>query len=114
MLFLLYEDFKDDPVNTIQKCFEFLELPVQTHLVDIDLSRNATRLPRNVFLQCLAYKYFYRKFRIGYQLVSKLNLHGRTECPRLADRIRQQLDEFYHPYNIQFSNLTGLDISSWQ
>jgi hypothetical protein len=114
MLFLLYEKFKKDPVGTIRKCFEFLEVPVDVHLKDISQSRNITRLPRSVVLQCLAYKYFYRKFRVGYKMVSKLNLHGRADYPPLADNTRKQLDEFYYPYNIQFSKLTGLDISSWQ
>lgn len=114
MLFLLYEDFKKNPIGTIRKCFEFLELPVDVHLKDMSPSRNITRLPRSVFLQYLAYKYFYRKFRIGYKMVSKLNLHGRADYPPLADKTRKQLNEFYYPYNIQFSKLTGLDISSWQ
>jgi hypothetical protein len=47
-------------------------------------------------------------------MVSKLNLHGRADYPPLADKTRKQLNEFYYPYNIQFSKLTGLDISSWQ
>jgi hypothetical protein len=114
MLFLLYEDFKKNPADVIQTCFEFLELPIDIQPIEIDLSRNTTRLPRSIFLQFLAYKCLYRKFRIGYKLVSKLNLHGRTAYPPLADKTRQQLDRFYTPYNIQFSKLTGLDISSWQ
>jgi hypothetical protein len=114
MLFLLYEDFKKDPVSTIRKCFEFLELPVDIHLKAMSQSRNITRLPRSIFLQYLAYKYFYRKFRIGYKMVSKLNLHSRADYPLLADKTKKQLDEFYYPYNIQLSKLTGLDVSSWK
>lgn len=114
MLFLLYEDFEKNPADTIRKCLEFLELPVDLHAMEINQSRNVTRLPRSVFLQCLAYKYFYRKLRIGYKLVSTLNLYGRAGYPPLTDKTRKQLSEFYHPYNIQFSKLTGLEISSWR
>ena len=114
MLFLLYEEFTKHSASTIRKCFDFLELPVDSNLVEIGRSRNTTRLPRSIFLQYLAYKCFYRKFKIGYKLVSKLNLHGRTEYPPLADRTWKQLNAFYHPYNTQFAELTGLDISSWE
>jgi hypothetical protein len=114
MLFLLYENFKKNPAETVKQCLEFFELPVDLNLIESSPARNITRLPRSVDLQWLAYRYFYKRFRLGYKLVSKLNLRRQVGYPRLADETKQKLDEFYRPYNIQFSQLTNLDISSWQ
>jgi hypothetical protein len=114
MLFLLYESFRKTPVETIKKCLDFLELPIDLKLAEVDQSRNVTYLPRNVYLQWLIYKYFYRRFRLGYKVISKLNRRRGVSYPPLCDETKKKLDEFYQPYNLQFSKLTGLDISAWQ
>lgn len=114
MLFLLYESFRKTPSETIKKCLQFLELPADLKLAKGDQSRNVTYLPRNVYLQWLAYKYFYRRFRLGYRAISKFNRRRGVSYPPLCEETKKKLDEFYRPYNLQFSKLTGLDISAWR
>jgi hypothetical protein len=114
MLFLLYEEFKNNSSETINKCLDFLGLPVDLYLAEPDQSRNITHLPRNIYIQWLAYHYFYRRFRLGYRIISKLNRRRSASYPPLDHETRKKLNEFYQPYNRQFSQLTGLDISSWQ
>ncbi len=114
MLFLLYEDFKKNLAGTVRQCLDFLDLPPAPDITEGNQSRNITRLPRNTYVQWLAYKYFYQKFRTGYKIVSKLNRQSARGYPPLAAKTRQKLNEFYRPYNVEFSRFTGLDVSHWQ
>lgn len=114
MLFLLHEDFEADPERTIRTCIQFLELPDVPNLTVGTITQNVTRLPRIPALQWLAYKALYYRFGLGYKIVHRLNMRKQAGYPPLPPSVKVQLDQFYAPYNVQFADLTGLDISRWQ
>ena len=114
MLFLLYEDFRENPSQAIKECLKFLELPANLNLNGHQNSRNITHLPRSVTLQWLAYTCFYQRFKPGYKIVKRLNIRRDRGYPPLSVETKLRLSRFYQPYNIRFAKITGLDISSWQ
>lgn len=114
MLFLLHEAYQADPESSIRRCTRFLGLPDVPNLTAGTIPTNVTRSPKALIVQWLAYKFLYKRFGPGYKLVRRLNRGREGGYPPMPTSIKTQLDRYYAPFNAQFADVTGLDISGWQ
>lgn len=114
MLFLLYEDYLNNKRRVLDKTFEFLEVATDQYHPPAAVPKNVTYLPRSSFLQWLAYRIFRYRFYRLYALITKWNRKPVSGYKSMDRKINTQLKRVFEPYNLQLSQLTGLDLSIWQ
>lgn len=111
MHFLLFEDLVNNPGETVNQVFRFLEVKNPIELPSYNIKKNVTKLPRIVLLQWLARRMFDDTFL--YKLVEKANIKKVPGYPKIDKDIERKLCEYFKPYNEELAKLTGLDVDVW-
>ncbi|OCL27619.1 hypothetical protein U472_03450 [Orenia metallireducens] len=112
MLFLLFEDFMNQPERELKKICNFVNVNADKFEY-IEEIRNKTTVPRSKIILWLFRKIFGYKSRL-YNITYKLNTFGKKAgYPALSNNIRLELREYFSDYNNQLEELTGLDLSVW-
>ena len=113
MLFIIFEDFKDEPNSTLKRCFEFLQ--VENNL-EIDISENyhPTYIPKSRLLK----KVFKNRVTLSlpfYDSIEKLHqrINLRKGYPKMDPKIRARLIEFFYDDNQELESLLNINLSHW-
>jgi hypothetical protein len=111
MHFLLFEDLVNNPGETVNQVFRFLNVRNPMELPSYSVKKNVTNLPRILLLQWLARRMFDDTFL--YKLVEKANIKRVPGYPKMDKDIERRLCEYFKPYNEKLASITGLDINVW-
>ncbi|MDA3864144.1 MAG: sulfotransferase [Deltaproteobacteria bacterium] len=115
MHFMLFEDFLKNKQKELKKVTDFLSVnPLGENLPEFH--SNKTKMP-------FSYKSLYYSRQIGkrlgppgkliYYSTKGINLILPKPKPQIPPDIKEELDEYFVPYNEKLAKLTGLDLSSW-
>lgn len=109
MHFLLFEDLVSKPQETVNKISSFLG--VKKFKVSELPKSNKTYLPRNIQVEYYAAKLFGRSFL--WKVIHKLNQKNVSGYPPINEETKNDLKAYFKPYNKRLSELTGLNLDSW-
>lgn len=113
MLFLLFEEYIQDPAGTLAQVCRFLDVDPDFRFPPRPARKNVTRIPRSRLFQWATYHLFRRKGTRIYRRLRKLNRRRTPGYPPLDAETGRELAAFFDPYNQQLAALTGLDLSIW-
>lgn len=113
MLFLVFEAFMNNPADTMRVSCEFLGVDPAFDFGSEIPRENITAIPRNVQVQWLG-RHALRP--VSTRLWNVLQQANRKsgKYPPMPPETRQELSEFFAPYNASLAQLTGLDLSLWK
>lgn len=120
---LTVSELKDDPSNTVNKLYEFLDLTPNLYQPDLTKKHNNsdTSTRKNMFGRCVfgLYRKFIEQRRIPYRIkgvVLKLAEIGakKIEKPKLNEEQLNALVEYYKADLDQLSKNYGVDTSKWK
>jgi hypothetical protein len=114
MLFLLFEEYIQDPAGALARVCRFLEVDPEFEFPSRPARKNVTRIPRIQLLQWANYHLFRRRSTRIYRQLRRLNRRRTPGYPSLDPETGRELAAFFTPYNQQLATLTGLDIALWE
>lgn len=121
ILFLLTEELKQEPINSITKIYEFLDIDILENEIEFSSeNHNVSRVPKFPILQLpfMVYrKTIGNKLRIKSlnKLVYSLEQAGLTskKFRPISPKLREYLLDYYKPFNENLSSLANLDLQLW-
>jgi hypothetical protein len=112
---LRFRDLKENPKRFYQQCFQFL---------DVGLSFSGTTMVQAANTPVIwshpLYHFFFWHPRYAVKLPRRMRdwlCTGKRipfTYPPMPPRVRNELQNFYRPYNADLEALTGLDLSHWE
>jgi hypothetical protein len=112
---LRFRDLKENPRHFYQQCFQFL---------DVDPSFSSTTMIKAANAPAIwshpLYHFFFRQPRYAVKLPRRIRdwlCTGKRvpfTYPPMPPMVRNELQNFYRPYNTDLETLTGLDLSHWE
>jgi hypothetical protein len=117
ILVLLYEEWRKDPLQMLQKIFRFLEVD-PTFTPDLTRRYNQSAWPRHQrFHQWLhappTARFHWLPAPWPQRLSARLNRLNLTTPPPLDAKVRQELTRLYREDILQLQALIGKDLSHW-
>jgi hypothetical protein len=112
-LFIITEEYKENPTNTLKKVTEFLEIECSEEFLNgvKSESKNISRIPRSyTFHKCVPF--LRRNFNLGARIVRRLNLKT-GKYPPMAPETRVKLSEQFSESIIELENLIGRSLDIW-
>jgi sulfotransferase family protein len=115
MHFLLFEDLIKSPKEELNKIAEFLGVSQFSNVEHV--YSNKTRMPFSPVAVCLTKKVFEPSSKI-YKVTNRINMKLGALLPHkhftISGDMIDLLEDELNPYNQRLSELTGLNLSSWQ
>lgn len=119
-LFLLLDEFKQDPIDTARRCFRFIgvddTVQVEAETVQ-NRSYNVGRAGRAINKLMLRYpaliKLKYLAPQSTRDFIKRIK-RGSGPIPEMKVEDRQILEDYFRPKNAQLASLTGLSLADWQ
>ena len=120
-LFVLFEDMKKNPLNTVEQCFKFIGVDSENIQINIGEPRNRSRYVNavgrgiNRLFKELDYSGFgYVAPSYVRKFVRGLTTDDNKSFPKIPDKERAVLQEYFSEQNHKLALLTGLSLSQWQ
>ncbi len=124
MLFVLFEDFVEEPEDELQRIFEFLDLEADFALDTSKIDKNPSRMPISLRLQRLISTelraevdewFFKRAFLyLARSLLNPLNhLLEIREPPEIGKETKKELVEYFRDDIVKLESFLGRDLSHW-
>ena len=113
-----YSDFKENTANELNKVISFLGLNTDFKL-DFNKIHNSFSMPKNNFIRKIYSIVWLRKtlpflFPANFLNYIKTILFNRGNKPKLSDRIRELLHEYYLPDIERLEELLSVNLSQWK
>lgn len=110
MFFMFFEDLVDQTESEMRHVLGFLNIQESFHSHELE-KKNSTFLPQSIYLQWIARKVF--GTGIAFKLVKRLNRRRSKGYPRMDRAIRQELEEYFAPLNLELFNLIEKSTDKW-
>ncbi len=120
-LFLLFEDMKKNPEQTVKDCCQFLEIDSENIQINLQEHRNKTK---NVNFIGRRFNRIFKKLDysgVGFMAPSQVRkfiqehtMNYHQSLPKKLDKDRDFLCKYFADKNQNLANLTELNLSQWQ
>jgi len=111
MHFIIYEEFIDNPHNTIKETLRFLG--VDDSFSNKIPQKNISRTPRSITFQRFIYRNLH-KYPIYKPLYYLNKYFGKKSYPKMSKITRDYLQNYFAPYNKKLEALLNRKIKVWQ
>jgi hypothetical protein len=112
MLFLTFENLKNNPSETIKKTCDFLGVEFQLSMISKKEAKNKTYLPKYPSIRYL-FANLFGSASIVSKIERKIN-RKKDSYPKMGSELREELKNHFREPNKELSRLTGLDIGTWE
>ncbi len=120
-LFILFEDMKKNPLKVVEQCFKFIGVDADNIQIDIGEPKNQSRyvnpLGRRINRIFKELDYAGCSFLAPSSVrkfVRRLTTNDKKSFPKIPEKERALLQEYFSEKNRQLALLTGLSLSQWQ
>lgn len=120
-LFILFEDMKQNPLHTVQQCFQFIGVDAENIPIELGEPKNQSKyvnvVGRRVNRIFKELDYSGLGFMAPAALrkyVRELTTDDRKSFPKIPEAKRASLREYFSDKNHRLEVLTGLPLSQWQ
>lgn len=113
-----YSDFKENTANELNKVISFLEINTDFR-VDFNKVHNSFSMPKNNFIRKI-YSIVWLRKTLSFLLPENLLIYIKTVLfnkvnkPKLSDRTRELLYEYYLPDIERLEELLSVNLSQWK